>query len=392
MIRAGCRAAFVALLVGLSASASGQQAALPKPLARFAAGVDISELGTLEQHGAVYRLHGRAENPYKILHRAGINWVRVRLFVHPSGAGPLTNDLAYALAEARAAHRRHLHVLLDMHFSDTWADPSKQGIPAAWEGLNHEQLVRQVHAYAAETLRSFARAGAAPEMVEVGNEITNGMLWPDGRLTGNHSDDAEWDRLAELLRAAESGVVEGAGSKHRPLIMIHLDRGGDADASRAYFDHILARGVRVDVIGLSDYPWWQGSLEQLAGNLTSLAERFHKPIIVVETGFPWSPQSFTVDEKTYTGAAAEAEVLHFPATPEGQAEYLRHLIATVRAAPDGLGVGVFYWAGMWIDNARWGAPEWSGDWVHRALFGPDGHALPGLFALGAAGRLPTQAP
>jgi arabinogalactan endo-1,4-beta-galactosidase len=378
------------LAVTLSSSSlciSAQVPELPNALSRFAAGVDISEVKTLQEHGAIYRVHGISQDPLRILHHAGISWARIRLFVHPDGRGPLTNDLSYALAEVKDAKRNHLRVLLDMHFSDSWADPGQQNKPAAWANLVYAQLVQQVKSYATDTLRTFADANVTPDMVEVGNEITNGMLWPEGQLTWKGQDDMEWQQLSDLLKAGEDGILEGAGPKNKPLIMIHLDRGGDIAKSSSFFDHILARGVHLDVIGLSDYPWWQGTLEQLSGNLAALARTYHKPIIVVETGFPWSPQSFAVGGHTYTGAAAEENVLHFPPTPKGQAEYLRKLIGIVRATPEGLGVGVFYWAGMWLQNKSWGAPEWSGDWEHRALFGENGEALPALFALGSAGKL-----
>ena len=227
-------------------------------------------------------------------------------------------------------------------------------------------------------------------MVEIGNEISNGFLWPDGQLTWKCQDDEGWQRLSDLLKATEDGVVQGSGSRRKPLIMIHLDTGGNTPKCRSFFDRILARGVHFDVIGLSDYPWWQGTLEQLSSNLAALATAYHKPIIVVETGFPWSPQSFEVGGHTYTGVAAEENVLHFPPTTEGQADYLRKLTRIVRSTPDGLGVGVFYWAGMWVQNKNWDAPEWSGDWEVRALFDKNGEALPALFALGAAGKLQTR--
>jgi arabinogalactan endo-1,4-beta-galactosidase len=390
MFRHGCRVVIAVALLSSGLRMTTQAPPLPPDLSRFAAGVDISEVKTLQEHGTTYRVGSDVQDPYRILHDAGINWVRIRLFVHPDGKGPLTNDLPYALAEAEQAKRNHLRVLLDMHFSDSWADPGQQKTPAAWANFDHSQLVRQVRTYAADTIRTFANAEVTPDMVEVGNEITNGMLWPDGQLSWKDRDDDEWQRLADLLKAGEDGIREASGSKNKPLIMIHLDRGGDSVKSRSFFDHILARGVHFDVIGLSDYPWWQGTLEQLSENLAVLARTYHKPIIVVETGFPWSPQSFTVDGITYTGPPAEANVLHFPPTPQGQSEYLRKLIGIVRATPEGLGVGVFYWAGMWVQNQSWAAPKWSEDWEQRALFGKDGRALPALFALGTAGRLKTK--
>jgi arabinogalactan endo-1,4-beta-galactosidase len=117
---------------------------MPKALSRFAAGVDISEVKTLQEQGTVYRVNGNAQDPLRILHHSGINWVRIRLFVHPDGKGPGTNDLPHDLAEAEAAKRNHLRVLVDMHFSDSWADPGHQRKPAAWANLSFADLVQQV--------------------------------------------------------------------------------------------------------------------------------------------------------------------------------------------------------------------------------------------------------
>jgi arabinogalactan endo-1,4-beta-galactosidase len=140
------------------------------------------------------------------------------------------------------------------------------------------------------------------------------------------------------------------------------------------------------VIGLSDYPWWQGSLQQLAANLASLSGAYHKPIIVVETGFPWSAQAIGTSDHNYDAKETEKQVLHFPATPDGQAQYLQRLIATIRAAPGGLGDGVFYWAAAWVHNTGWNPPPWSKDWEYRALFDDNGNALPALHVLGEAGK------
>lgn len=352
----------------------------------FAAGVDVSELQVLQQHGAVYRDRGIAQSPYTIFRENGINWMRIRLFVHPSGVGPLTNDLPYTIALAQKVKKNGFHLLLDLHYSDSWADPSQQYVPKAWSGLNHKQLVDEVRKYSRETLLTLSAADAAPDMVEIGNEITNGMMWEDGRVTPSSEDETQWTHLTDLIKAGISGVDEAFPSRKPPQIMIHIDRGGDVQESRLFYDHLLAHGIRFDVIGLSDYPWWQGSLQQLAANLSSLAEAYHKPIIVVETGFPWSPQPIGAKGHNYDAKETEAKVLHFPATPDGQAQYMQQLIATIRATPNGLGDGVFYWAAAWIHNGGWGAPPWSKDWEHRALFDEKGNALPALRVLGAAGR------
>lgn len=352
----------------------------------FMAGVDVSEMLKLQNHGAAYKFDGIVQDPYSIFHAAGINWMRIRLFVNPSGVGPLCNDLPYSLQMAKEIKAHGFRLLLDFHYSDGWADPSKQLVPKAWEQLDHARLVKQVEKYTRSTIQAFADAHALPDMVEVGNEITNGMIWPDGRVTPETKDAVQWEHLADLLNAGIGGVQAASPSDHRPLILIHIDRGGDKESSRLFFDHLVAAHVPFDVIGLSDYPWWQGTLPQLKANLDELALAYHKPIIVAETAFPWSEQKIGLEGKDLSGDETVRQILHFQPTPQGQAEYLRKMIQTVRSTPEGLGTGVFYWAAAWVKANNWDAPEWSEDWEKRALFDADGNALPAMKVLGNAAR------
>ncbi len=354
----------------------------------FALGADVSELQTLEDHGAIYREDGHPEDALQILTDSGFNWMRLRLFVKPDMVGPQCNDLAYDLLLAERIKAEHLRLLLDMFYSDTWADPGKQGTPASWQDLPHDELVKHLRSYNRDVIAEFRIHHAMPEMVEVGNEITNGMLWPDGRVSIQKPDPAQWNRLGDLLRAAIAGVKEGAAPEPPPLIMIHIDRGGDTTSSLAFYQHLVGQGVAFDAIGLSDYPWWQGSLGDLKQNLDALVVTFHKPIIVVETSFPWASQTFEWKGQTLSPSDSVRQILHFPATLAGQAEYARAVVRTVKSTRDHLGVGLFYWAADWIPAKDWGAPEWSGDWEKRALFDLDGNALPAMRTFGqAAGHL-----
>ncbi len=379
--------AFVLLLLFLAPSMQGQRDKSFSSMS-FAAGVDVSELDALEANGAIYREHGTAMSPYVIFRNEGINWMRIRLFVNPSGVGPLTNDLPYTIALARKIKANGFHLLLDIHYSDGWADPHQQRTPKAWARYDHMQLVAEVRLYTREAVQCLIAAGAPADMVEIGNEITNGMMWDDGLVSPNSQDELQWAHFADLLKAGIEGVH---GASVAPRIMIHIDRGGDITSSKLFYDNILARGVQFDVIGLSDYPWWQGPLSQLKDNLTFLATSYHKPIIVVETGFPWVPQSIGVDGHNYDAQQTESEVLHFPATPAGQAEYIGQLMKIVQQTPEGLGAGIFYWAAAWIPNKKWNPPPWSHDWEERALFDEDGNALPALHVLGSSSREPLSA-
>ncbi len=320
-------------------------------LQQFAVGADVSFLAQAEQQGVVFKDNGVPKPALEILRSHGFNWVRLRIFVHPTD---LPNDLPYTLALAKRAKALGFHLLLDFHYSDTWADPGKQFLPTAWKNLKHKQLANAIFAYTRDTLIAFRNAGVYPEMVQTGNEITNGMDWPDGKLPDN------WDHFADLLRAAIAGVDASRGSLPRslprPLLMIHIDRSGDPAAAVAFYNKLLDYRIPWDVIGLSYYPHWHGSIATLRQTLHDLAFRFRKPIVVVETAYNWTPGDFI-------GKKAP-----FPESPQGQRDFLAAVNAAVRATPQHLGRGVFWW-----EPAVAGGPL-----AGRALFDSNHNALPAM--------------
>jgi arabinogalactan endo-1,4-beta-galactosidase len=288
----------------------------------YAIGADLSFLKQAEDHGTVFRDGGQPKPGLQIFKDHGYNWIRLRVFHTPTR---LPNSLDYTLALAKEAKKRGFKFLLDFHYSDTWADPGKQFIPKAWEGKSHQELVQSVFEYSRDTIAAFREAGVMPEMVQVGNEITHGMLWPDGKLPEH------WDNFAELVKAGIKGVEAGAGEGTRPRIMIHIDRGGDLKGTRDFFEHLNKYEVKFDVIGQSYYPWWHGSLLDLRDNLQFMAEQYGKDIIVVEAAYNWRPAEYR--EKPPP----------FPETPEGQKEFLEEVNLAVLATPHNLGRGVFWW-------------------------------------------------
>ena len=318
----------------------------------YAVGADVSFLAKCEQDGVIFKENGRPIDVLALLHEHHYNWVRLRIFHDPAVAPDhLPNDLNYTLALAARAKAQGFHLLLDFHYSDSWADPGKQPMPAAWSKLTHKQLVEQVFDYTRDTIAAFAQHGVMPEMVQVGNEVTNGMLWPDGKLPEN------WDNFADLLKAGIAGVDAGRGKAPRPRIMIHIERSGDYDAAVAFFDNLIAHHVQFDVIGMSYYPRWHGGIAQMRINLRKLALRYHDPIIVVETAYNWRPGGLA-------GKTAD-----FPESPQGQLAFLRAVDAAVRAIPDGLGLGVFWWE-----------PAAEGGLGGRSFFDDQGNVLPVITA------------
>ncbi|QOY87726.1 glycoside hydrolase family 53 protein [Paludibaculum fermentans] len=321
------------LLAGFSAKA-----------ADYAVGADLSFLKQAEDRGTRFKENGEAKPGLQILKDHGYNWIRLRLFHTPA---ELPNNLEYTIATAKAAKALGYKFLLDYHYSDTWADPGKQFIPKAWEGFSHQQLVQTVFEYTRDTMRAFGAAGVLPDMVQVGNEVSNGMLWPDGRLPDH------WDSFADLVRAGINGVDAGRGNGTRPRIMVHIDKGGDWQATKAFFDKFHRYGLGYDVIGQSYYPWWHGSLLDLKENLDFMANEYRKEIILVEVAYNCRPGEYLNKPGP------------FPETPDGQAAFLEEVQRLVVATPHGLGKGIFWWE-----------PAVTGGLERRGFFDPQYNVLP----------------
>ena len=331
----------------------------------FLIGGDISLLTKMEELGQVYTDADGPADFLTLVKRHGWNFLRLRLWVDPSGDDLFVNDLAYTVALGKRIKEAGFQLLLDFHYSDSWADPGQQTKPAAWAELPFDTLADQVELYSLEVITEMRRGGAMPDMVQIGNEITPGMLWPDGQIYGGTKPNTGgFPAFAALVRAGIAGTLAGAGDD-RPRIMIHIDRGGDWAGTRTFFDALAAEGVDYDVMGLSFYPFFHGPLPLLEETLQQAALRYHKPIVVVETGYPYGGSS---DHADWIPSG-----LTYPMTPDGQREFLADLVAAIHRVPENLGIGVNYWAPEWlkIDGLR-------SSWHWKTLFDQNGHALPGL--------------
>jgi arabinogalactan endo-1,4-beta-galactosidase len=267
-------------------------------------------------------------------------------------------------------------------------------VPKSWRGLTGPALEDRVGRYTAEVLDALADGGVRPAMVQVGNEITNGMLWPHGEVPHYRAEErrfadtdpavrsASYDRLARLLSRGAAAV-----RAHAPAaaVLLHLDLGGAADLYRAWFDEIVARGVDFDVIGLSYYPYWHGTLADLAANLAAVTSRYGRDALVVETAYPHRPDS--PRGSACVVGATEAERVGFPATVAGQGEFLRALDRVLAAVPRGRGLGFVYWEPAWlpVGGTSWASragmdygddvAEPGNPWANQALFDERGEAL-----------------
>ena len=323
----------------------------------FELGMDFSTLEETERLGGVFRQNGQAGDLVNILADNGVNAARLRLWVdpysqagEPYGAGNC--DLSCVMRLAKRAKARGMRVLLDLHYSDFWCDPGRQLPPKAWEGLPPEKLCGAVYDYTRNVLRTLKKADIEPDMVQVGNEITNGMLWPTGRLSDPEPGKKRtgFDALAPLVRAGCEAVRAESGAQ----VMLHLERSGDNAVWREWFDEMLARGVDFDVIGASYYPYWHGSFEMLRANLADMIRRYGKDVIVVETAYAFTSAHFAPEQpgahlvindslKCFDGSDAP-----YPLTPEGQRAFTEELLRLVQNLPQGRGKGVYYWEPAWL--------------------------------------------
>jgi beta-galactosidase len=283
----------------------------------FMNGADISFLPQLEEEGIKFYDYGsqQSENAFDILKRYGFNYVRLRIFYDPSqpqGYAPGKGycNLSQTLAMAQRIKAAGMKFLLDFHYSDFWADPGKQYTPATWKGLPYVVLKDSVYSYTRRVLLALKAQGTLPDMVQPGNEINHGMLWPEGHVSRP-------DQLAGLLK---SGIDAVKSVSPKIAIMLHLALGGQNEESVWWFDQMFSRGVDCDVIGLSYYPRWHGTLDELDYNMRDLIRRYQKDVVVVE-----------------------------------YSHLKREVYDLVKALPDGKGKGIFIWEPLntWERIFKW---------------------------------------
>lgn len=355
----------------------------------FIKGADVSMLAEVEKHGGKYfDANGKQMDAMAILKENGFNYIRLRIWVdpkdaegHPYGGG--NNDLATTIALAKRAKALGMKFLLDFHYSDFWTDPGRQNKPRAWANMNIEQLTKAVYEHTKQTMDGLQQAGIVPDMVQVGNEINGGMLWPEGKSWGQNG--GEFDRLAGLLKAGIRAVKEH-GKEIK--IMLHLAEGTKNDTFVWWFDEVSKRDVPFDVIGLSFYTYWNGPISALKYNMDDISKRYNKDVIVVEAAYGYTTENCDNAENNFT--AKEASDGGYPASVQGQADFLKDLIKSIDGVQGGHGKGIFYWEPAWLPTpgATWatkaGMKYNNDDWKegnareNQALFDCSGKVLPSI--------------
>ncbi|NGO80251.1 arabinogalactan endo-1,4-beta-galactosidase [Streptomyces sp. YC504] len=331
-------------------------------------GADISSLKKNEDYGGVYRdSAGTTADPLATLKSAGMNYARLRVWLNPADG---YNNRARVLTQAKRIKAQGMKLLVDFHYSDTWADPGVQSPPAAWAGHSYSQLRTDVYQHTYDVLNALKAQGTTADMVQIGNEINTGLLWPQGNTSN-------WSQTAGLLK---SGAQAAKAVSPTTLVALHLAHGGDNALYRWWFDNAVAQGVPFDVIGLSFYGYWHGDLSDLQANLDDLASRYKKPLYVAETAYPFRLDSDDGWENVID--RSDELVPGYPATEAGQSAWFRDVLNVVEAVPGGRGLGVFWWDATWTAVAGNGwdpaDPSTGNAWENQALFGYGDRPLPAM--------------
>jgi arabinogalactan endo-1,4-beta-galactosidase len=287
----------------------------PTPTYSFAKGADVGWLSQMEATGyRFYDADGTEKNCLQLLKDRGMNTIRLRVFVNPSNDrinGHCSKDETVAMAVR--AKNLGMRVMINFHYSDTWADPGHQNKPAAWASHSFTTLLSDVYNHTFEVLTALKTAGVTPEWVQIGNEIPGGMLWPEGNSTN-------FGQLAQLLN---KGYDATKAIDPKIKVVVHIDQGNNNSRFRWFFDNATTNNVRYDVIGLSYYPYWLNSnytvtIADLQNNLNDMVTRYNKEVMVVEVGGDFTLVQNTKDMLTAT-------------------------INAVRNVPNQKGLGVIYW-------------------------------------------------
>ena len=327
----------------------------PIPLIK---GVDISMLEQVEDNGGLFYENGAEIDPIQLFKSKGVNTVRIKIWHSPPHG---YNNLESILEIAHRLKDFELDFLLNFHYSDTWADPSNQNKPLAWQNLNFETLCDSIYLYSSHVISKLKNQNTLPKYVQIGNETDCGILWPDGYVCDESDNDIQWDNLRALFTNAIEGINSEIDSDDTLRIISHVSSGGTW-----FFSNLMEQGITIDFLGISYYPMWHGTMESLEENIYELGNQFQKPVLILETAYPFT-LSWNDDTNNILGL--ESQLLDaYEATPDGQFSFLNDLFILI--GENEYGSGIFYWSPEWISTNQFGSP-----WENQALFDFNGEML-----------------
>ena len=364
-------------------------------------GIDVSTY--LEQQrltGVIYKKDGKPVDPFQLFIDRGVEYLRTRIWNNPfslDGKPYLggTCDLDSYLKLYDQLEKYHFKQVVDFHYSDFWVDPSKQFVPKAWKDKTFEEVEELVYSFTKESLLKMKNHGIDVALIQTGNEITHGMLWPHGKI--NYGSDNPYEHFARLLIAARKACKE---IYPKAKIIIHLEESFNQALYREIISNLLCNGLEIDIIGTSYYPFWHHSFAEYFANMDMVQKEFHIPVMNVELGYPFTLEDYKVDEETgkpkhlVINADNQEEfkkMLPFEVSPRGQYQFIEKFLEL--AKEHGL-LGAFYWEPLWIpgEGICWASEEGQlyqsdvvvkdarNEWANQCLFDYVGNALPGLDA------------
>ncbi len=331
----------------------------------FHKGMDISGLPRYLDEGMQIRdLDGSLIEPFAFLKKYDVNSIRLRIWVNPENE-PYSKgycNLEHTLRMAKQVKENGMKFMLDFHYSDWWADPGKQKKPLAWEGLSRDALEEKLYEYTREVLLALDAQGTLPDIVQIGNEIRSGLVFPEGELPDYRG----------MVRLINAGIraARSVADKDTMQVMIHLDQGGRYQWLHKWFEGAFAEGLEdFDLIGLSYYPFWHGTYLDLKAAMKQLLADYQKPIMIVETAYAWrrSERGFIDDEQLRIGG--------LPASPLSQRQNLELIMYLLAELPDNMGCGIYYWEPLCIPN-----PEHGGWDENMGILDETGKAMEAILA------------
>ena len=364
-------------------------------------GIDTSTMLETRKANPHYYVDGKEIEPISYMHdHNGVSVMRLRLWLdpydeegRPYGGG--TVDLPAFIEMAKEGIAKGYKILLDFHYSDFWCDPGKQFLPKAWRDYTLDQVVQAVYKYTCETLKTLQKEGIYPFAVQIGNEITNGTLWPLAKLIDN-GPGVKRGNYDSLVRVLKAGIKAAREMLPEAKLVIHLERSGDQEVYREFFDEMVSHDVDFDVIGMSFYPYWHGTFDMVFGNIDMVKARYHKPVWIVETSYGFTIDSYTTQYDVFKplidGDLLSLQNVYspYPITREGQLAFTRKLLES--AEEHGV-EAVMWWEPFWLplDGLTWATKigeEYThetekptvNEWANQCLFDYDGNATPAFFA------------
>jgi arabinogalactan endo-1,4-beta-galactosidase len=372
---------FLSLLIFMSCDDKEKTIVIPEekekkvyPVTQFIMGSDLSYANVMEEYGAKYKDSNTVKDVYEIFKDHGNNLVRIRLWHNPQWQIAVNGSIKYSnLTDVEKSIKRAkengMAVLLDFHYSDDWADPSRQDIPAAWIGLNINVMKDSLCSYTLNTLNYLSSKNLTPEYVQIGNENNEGMLWPTGKVINNN-----FNNFGGFLKSGINAVRKfSETSDIKPKIILHVAQLQNAEW---WADGVINKAgvIDFDMIGLSHYFKWSEvkTMTEIKSIIASLYSKYKKDIVIVETAFPWTNQNADSYQNIFSGTESPQG---YTVSKEEQLRYMKDLTQTVI---DGGGKGIIYWEPSWISTTfkdRWGSGS---SWENNAFFDFNGNVLPAI--------------